>query len=372
MTSDPQFKIEHSKFKICYLGAFDEAYPRNQVIRAGLEAHGYHVTLAKLPKALGTAGKLPLLWRAMRQEARDCDVIILAEFNQLLAPFAILLGRLLGKPVLVDYLVGLYDANILEREETRLQSWRARTFRWLDRYTIGAARGVFTDTAAHREAFRLQAGKRAERVEVVPVGAYDPWWSPSVAAPPKAPGEPLLVQFFGNYIPFHGLPVMIRAFSWLNTDERFRFQMIGRGQTYDDALERAKLLGIRHIEFLDPVPPEDLPALVAQADICLGVFGRRTKTDYVVPNKVYQCMALGKPVVTAEATAIDEHFTAGEHLVTVPPSNPGELAQALRALADDPARRARIGQAAAARIREAYLPEDVVRPLVAMIAGVVG
>ncbi len=356
---------------ICYLGAFDERAPRNRVIRAGLEAHGWHVSLAKLPTGLDFRRGLPLLWHTMRHEARRCDALIVAEYNGWLAPLAIALGRLLRKPVLVDYLAGLYESQVQEDDQARPRSARATLLRALDGWTIATAAGVFTDTAAHRDAFRALVGSPARRMIVVPRGAADVWWTAPNHAPRKPPDAPLLVQFFGDSIPLGGVQVIVRTLSWLNTDDRFRFEMIGRGPGYPEAVRRADLLGIRHLAFVDEPPAAELPARVAQADICLGIFGRRTLADAVMPERVFECMAMGKAVVTAESAAAREHFTPGEHLLTVPPSDPGALAMALRHLADAPAERQRLGAAAAARIRAAYTPHEVVKPLIALLERIV-
>ncbi len=359
------------KYAVCYLGAFDPDYSRNRIIRAGLAARGIRVSLAPLPRGLDLRETLPLLWRTMRREARDCDALVVAEYNQLLAPLAVGLGRLLRKPVLVDYTVGLYESRVLDNNASKKRDWRRRLFRELDRWNVGAAAGAFTDTDRHRDAFRQQIGAATKGMVVVPVGVAEEWLDASIwlDVPPsdKAPDEPLLVQFYGGFNPFHGTEVILRALSWLNTDERFRFEMIGRGPMHEAALKRAHLLGIKHLRFIDPPDTPELVRMVARADICLGVFARRDKTTYVVPHRLMECMALGKPVVTAESAAVDEYFTPGEALVTVPPSNPGALAKRLRKLAADPEERRRVGKAAAAAIHGHYTAEQVVAPLIALL-----
>lgn len=349
-----------------YIGAFDPSYPRNQIIRAGLAGHGWQVHADPLDKRLSTDRKLPHLWRSMRRLAPDCDQFILAEFNQLLAPFAVLAGRILRRPVRVDYMVGLYDAAVQDRATTSPTSTRARLFRAIDRWNAATAPAIFTDTDAHRAAMRAIVGRAADRLAVVPVGAYDGWWASS-PVPERAPGEPLRVQFFGSFIPFHGVDVILAAARRLANDARFRFEIIGRGQTYDAVLADARPEELPRVTLVEAVPPPDLPGRVAAADICLGVFGARAKTDYVVPNKVYQCLAAGRPVVTAASTAIDEHFTPGQHLLTIPPGSASALAEALCRLADDPGERTRLGAAAAARIQAAYTPGAVVRPLLTLL-----
>jgi glycosyltransferase involved in cell wall biosynthesis len=353
---------------VCYIGAFHDWYPRNQIIRAGLYAHGWTVRTAPISSGLSTARKLPLLWRSMRRAAPECDVFILAEFNQLLGPFAVLFARLLKKPLAIDYMVGLYDSTVLGRGTMRRYAPRALAFRTVDFLNLALAPVVFTDTDAHRLVMRRLVGRAANRLLVVPVGVYPDWWTPPQTPLAQVSGDRLRVLFFGHFIPFHGVDVILDAAKRLESDRRFEFELIGRGQTYPAAVQQAEALGLATVRFVDLVAPPDLPQRVAQADICLGVFATNEKTDYVVPNKVFQYMAMGKPVVTAESTALAQSFTSGEHMITVPPGDPAALADALRDLADHPARRQQIGAAAAAYVALRYHPAEVVRPLLAALA----
>lgn len=348
---------------VSVIGAFKEHYPRNQILRTGLAACGWEVRVAPLDVRQSTLHKLLPLWRTMRREAASCNVFLLAEFNQLLAPFALLFGRCLGRPVAVDYLVGLYDAAVQDRETLSPRSPKAVIWRAVDRINCALAPLIFTDTAAHRTAFRAIVGTAANRLGVVPVGVYPEWWHPHMVPNANTARCELLIQFFGTYIPFHGVEVILEAAHLLRNDPRLRFELIGRGQTYAAMRHRAETLALPNVTFTDPVAPSELPARVAMADICLGVFGARAKTDYVVPNKLYQCLALGKPVITAESAAVREFFTPGEHLLTVPPEDGETLAAAIRALADAPNERARLGTRAAAVIQDVFLPEKVVVPL---------
>ena len=67
----------------------------------------------------------------------------------------------------------------------------------------------------------------------------------------------------------------------------------------------------------------------------LGVFGRTAKAKRVVPNKVYQGLAMARPVITADSPAVREFFAPGEHLHTVPAGDPEALADAVVELAED-------------------------------------
>ena len=87
------------------------------------------------------------------------------------------------------------------------------------------------------------------------------------------------------------------------------------------------------------MPESELPGEIARASICLGVFGTSDKAARVVPNKVFQCAAAGRAVVTAATPAMTGAF--GDAFVTVPVGDPTALADAVRELrgAEAPGRR---------------------------------
>jgi glycosyltransferase involved in cell wall biosynthesis len=79
----------------------------------------------------------------------------------------------------------------------------------------------------------------------------------------------------------------------------------------------------------------------------------------VVPNKVWQAMAAGRPVVTADTPAVREVLHDGRSALLVPPGDPDALGDALARLAADPALRERIGAAGRAAYLERGAPAAV-------------
>ena len=116
-------------------------------------------------------------------------------------------------------------------------------------------------------------------------------------------------------------------------DDRRRFRLIGDGQERPAAERLAKELQLDNVDFVDAVSETELAGEIARASICLGVFGTTDKAQRVVANKVFQCAAAGRAVITADTPAIRTAF--GDALVTVPVGDAAALADAVRGLRGD-------------------------------------
>lgn len=354
--------------RVLMMGSFDPVYPRHQIIRVGLERYGIEVSTYNIPKGTKTLACAPRLLRNW-QLVRDHDLVIVPAFNQLLSPIVWLIAQLTHKPILSDYMVGLTDAIVHEREEGNIFQ---RVLWWqVDKFNVRNMPCI-TDTAAHIQLYQAIWKAPMRKMDVLFVGAYDDWFNEQPQ--PPTDGE-LVVQFFGTYIPFHGVDVIIDAIAYYNQHlsdlPNVRFELIGTGNTYRACRDQAERLKIDNITFIKYVKPDELAAKIAKASVCLGVFGPRDKTDYVVANKVFQSLAVGRAVITAEAPALYECFTPGEHLMTVPTGDPAALALAIHALLKNPTERARLGAAGAARIREAFLPQHIGLQLKSIIESLV-
>ena len=105
---------------------------------------------------------------------------------------------------------------------------------------------------------------------------------------------------------------------------------------------------MKNIEFIPWLPYEELPAVIHQADILLGVFGSSAKAGRVIPNKVYQSLACGKPLVTRTAPAYPDSFDHNDNLGIgwVAPDNPQQLADKIAELLVNRAALAEMGRLA--------------------------
>jgi glycosyltransferase involved in cell wall biosynthesis len=80
---------------------------------------------------------------------------------------------------------------------------------------------------------------------------------------------------------------------------------------------------------------ERLPEEISRAGCALGIFGTSAKAQRVIPNKVFQALACGAPVITADTPAARELLTHDETALLVPAGDPPALAEAVQRLATD-------------------------------------
>jgi glycosyltransferase involved in cell wall biosynthesis len=197
---------------------------------------------------------------------------------------------------------------------------------------------------------------------VIPVGAPEVWFH----EPEARRSSPLKVVFFGLYTPLQGAPVIGKAISSL-VGESVEFTMIGDGQDRELAEREARQNpNVRWIDWLDP---EALPVLVAEHDVCLGIFGTTPKALRVVPNKVFQGAAAGAAVVTSDTRP--QRAALDGVAAFVPPGNAEALAGVLRELATDDEALWRLRREGHQRAVKAFRPASVAAELRDRIAGLV-
>jgi len=174
--------------------------------------------------------------------------------------------------------------------------------------------------------------------------------------------------FVGTYIPLHGIEHILEAASILRSNTAIHFELVGSGQCYREARERAAELALENVTFSPPTPLQALPNKIASANVCLGIFGTSKKAHRVIPNKVYQAMAMGKALITADTEAARILLQHEVNALLVPPGDAASIAQAILRLKDDEDLRARLGSNALRTFHERATPA-VLGPLLSAICG---
>lgn len=347
---------------VLFAGAWDDGpgYPRARSLRQGLEAAGIEVRECREPglgrtkqALLRAPWRLPSAWWQQRRQqqrlaARLAEAIAERRPRCIVVPYpghAIVpaLRAATDVPIVLDLFLSAYDTVVEDRALAHPGSLVAAWLQHVDTRACRAADLVLLDTPANAAYAAALTSLPAHRFGWLPVGDPD---APAVVTPPP-PLRDGRVQllFFGTGVPLHGLDVLVDAVAWVP-----QVELVLVGGTAQDRARAASLLGPRlrlEPEFVDR---ERLGALLREAQLVAGVFGRSGKAQRVVPFKVVHALAAGRPVVTADTPALSGWLEGSGAVATVPAGDPAQLAELLRRLADAPGRLA----AAAAAARPAF------------------
>jgi glycosyltransferase involved in cell wall biosynthesis len=294
----------------CLRGAGAEVVERHVPVWEGRENWSAGArTAAQL-----AAAELRLL---ARRPARRYDAVIVGYPGHFDLPAARRAAR--GARLIFNPLVSLHETLVEDRRRFAPGAPAARVLARLDRLALSRADIVVADTEQNARHLR-ELGRLSHRPSVCFVGAeerlFRPGWQRS---------DDFHVLFVGKLIPLHGLETILAA---ARLTPEIRFRIVGSGQL--EALLRERPA---NVEWTDWVEYEQLPQELHRAGCALGVFGTSAKAGRVIPNKAFQALACGTPLVTADTAAARELLRDGRDALLVPPGDPAALAAAVRRLA---------------------------------------
>ena len=350
---------------VIFFGGYDPAYPRNAVLRRGLELNDVRVSECRVLPGRRFWVRYPALLRRWlgrpKKPSSAAAFLFVPEFAQKDVPLARLLARLTSCRVVFDPLASRYETKILDWRRKPEGSPSAWWNRAIDRWAFRSSDLIIADTQAHKDYYCREFGIDPLEIAILPVGFDDRVFSKAlgnIRPTDQAGGAPFTVIFFGSFLPLHGADDVIEAARLVfEADRTVRFRFIGSGQTLGFVQSKAVEYGLANVAFEGWLSQTELAETVARtADICLGLFGRTEKAERVVPHKVFQAMALGKPVITVRTPAIEEFFMNRADILLCRKDDPRSLAEAILELKRDPALRERIAQKGHDIVWEKYHP----------------
>jgi glycosyltransferase involved in cell wall biosynthesis len=302
---------------VLWWGRFDPGYSRNRVLRGLLGDLGWRIRDFRplLSRFAGTEASL--------RRIATPDLVWVPCFRQRDAAAAIVWARARGAPILFDPLISAWDKQVFERgkftEDSAgardLLAWEQGLFRQMDM--------VVADTPPHAEFFAQRFGLDMDRLAVIPVGAEESLFEP--APPDRAHQGPVEVLFYGSFIGLQGPETIIEA-AKLYDGPPVSWHLLGAGPLLADCQAAAQ--GLENVVFEPWIDYKRLPARIQDADILLGVFGASEKAGRVIPNKVYQALACGRPVITRRSDAYPPDLDRPDSgIAFIPPGDAGALAE---------------------------------------------
>lgn len=223
-------------------------------------------------------------------------------------------------PLVFDPLISAFQKEVYEKRGCLPESSKARRLRQWESTLFHNADIVVADTRAHADFFSSVFNLDPEKLTVLPVGAESELFTPK---PPPPPVPPFEVLFYGSYLELQGVQTIVEA-ARMSLDLPVVWVLLGEGKLKADAEKQA--LGLSNVRFEPWIPYHDLSDRMAKAHILLGIFGDTPKAGMVIPNKLFQSLAVGRPVITRTSAAYPEELTASDAIGWVPPADPEALA----------------------------------------------
>lgn len=233
---------------------------------------------------------------------------------------------------------------------------------WLDTHAQTAGRVHVVDNGVDPARFAPAAEQVATRAEAARARA---------PAPAPAPVPVPTIGFLGTLKPWHGLPVLAEAFGRLVRELgcEARLCIVGDGPERERLAQRLAAQGLAdRVDWLGALAPADVPAALARFDIATAPYDDGAGF-YFSPLKLFEYMAAGVPVVASRVGHLDRLLDDGHDALLVPPGDAPALAEALRRLIDDPARRLALAAAARTRARRLHTWDAVAQRLLDIAAG---
>lgn len=307
---------------VVFWGTYDKGKPRVRILIRGLQENNIEISechsdvwgdiedksqisgvFTRITRILYWLTRYPaLIWKYMRLPKHD--VVVIPYMGQLdvlvLWPFA----KFRKEPIIWDAFLSLYNTVVEDRK--LISRWNPLSgilffWEWL---ACKAADIIILDTQAHADYFIDTFGVPAEKIHAVFVGA-EPEYFPRSATKSVADENSITALFYGQFIPLHGIETIVQAAS-LSKNENINWVIIGKGQEENKIKRMLEAEPVDNLTWIPWVDYDELIDWIQEADICLGIFGNSDKASRVIPNKVFQIIMAGKPLITRDSPAIRE------------------------------------------------------------------
>jgi len=247
-----------------------------------------------------------------------------------------------------------------------------RMSEWLERFLYKRADSLVINSPGFMEHVSSRGG---ECVFVVPNGVDVAMFDQTIDRDGFRSEHHLQDKFVLIYAGAHGvsndLGTILDAAEILKDAPSICFVLLGDGKEKDALQERARQLSLNNVLFLPPVPKNEIPGALAGADACVAILKpiEAYKTTY--PNKVFDYMAAGKPVLLMIDGVIRDVVEEADAGIFVEPGDAEGLAVAVQELEADPALRDRLGGAGKRCVEErfdrVYLAGEMERVMMALV-----
>jgi len=344
--------------KILMTGIYSQDnYGRGRIIYEGLRENKADVDIF-LAKGIFK------YFRIMKRLARkDYDVVL--PNGKLVLMAAKFMKLFTKKKIAFDVFISDYEALVESRKTVKKGSLKSKILFFFDKNTCRFSDVVLLDTNEHIDYFVKMFGLDRKKFRRVFVGGDDTVYYPIK----KKTGEKdkkerkFTVLFYGSFIPGHGIKYILKAAKIIEKEKKMNdveFLILGKGQTYDEMTQFSKEIGNKNVKFTGWIDYRKIPEYVSEADVCLGMFGDHIeKINRVIGNKIFEIIAMKKPLISGDCKAMREAFTNKENILFCRMDDEKSLADSILMLKKNPALREKIAENGYKLFKERFTTKEI-------------
>ena len=234
-----------------------------------------------------------------------------------------------------------------------------RLLEWLEKRMYAAADRIVTVGPGYREGL-VARGVDEAGITIIPNGVDRELFSPREddgrLREEWGLGDRFVCAYVGTVGMGSGLEVALRAARLLAAQGRddVRLLIVGDGAVRAQLAAAAEAEGLRSVVFTGRLPKARMPEVLAASDACLVHLSRTDLFKTVLPSKIFEAAAMGRPIVLGVEGFAAELVGEADAGICIQPENEAELVQAVTELAGDAERRKRLGENGLERIAGRY------------------
>ncbi len=300
----------------------------------------------------------PLWRRALVRVLAEVSPDLMIVRDLPLSPLVIAEARRVGLPVIVD-MAENHPAmwkDVAAGDPVFLRSWLVKNpilGRRIERQVVRQVDAIFVVVEEMRRHI-LALGAPPEKVHVVsntpPLEVVE-----KCASHPEEGAGRIEMVYVGYIDRVRGLQHVIEAMAILSPGSPpIRLHVIGTGDYLPNLKDQVRRRGMdQQVIFHGWVDQRDLPAYLSRGNLGLVPHLKTEHTDTTVPNKLFDYMAAGIPVLVSDAAPLARIVGECRCGLIFPAGRPGDLAERLQQLTD-PSLRGRLGARGREAIRDHF------------------
>ena len=203
---------------------------------------------------------------------------------------------------------------------------------WLENISYRKAKKIVVLTPAFKK-YLLKKGIREEKITFIPNAAdldlFKPGNKDNWVRKKYNLGKKFVVLYTGAYGRANALSQLIETADLLKEHKDIVFMFVGDGMEKNKLKKLINDLGLNNIIFVDAQPKDRMADFINASDVCTAVLKRLDVFKTVYPNKVFDYMACGKPIIIGIDGAARELIEGAQCGVFAEPENPEKIKDAV-------------------------------------------